>query len=164
MEIRAGQVKAASPGRLAGYAAVFNSEANLGEFIEIIRPGAFAESLKQGKKIQALYAHDVRSLLGTTPKTLSLSEDRQGLAFDLQLPDTTIGRDVSVLVERGDIEGCSFAFDAIEDRWTKRPDGVLLRELIRVILHEITITADPAYPDTTVAKRSAIAAGAMPLI
>lgn len=163
-EIRAGRLESASGGTLYGYAAVFDSEADLGEFIEVVRPGAFTESLKRDRKIRALLHHDERALLATTPKNLALKEDRQGLHFELSIPDTQAGRDVGVLVERGDLEGCSFAFETREDRWTKRPDGSLLRELLEVDLHEITITADPAYTDTTVARRSAIEAGAIPLV
>ncbi|KWD74344.1 HK97 family phage prohead protease [Burkholderia ubonensis] len=157
-EIRSGDgLRALSRGKVGGYAARFNSPScDLGGFTEIIRPGAFASSLRAGLNIRALYHHDDLSLLGTTQAgTLRLREDDSGLAFELDLPDTSYGRDVAVLVERGDIAGCSFGFrvEANGDFWEERA-GAVVRELRAVHLHEITLTHDPAYRDTTVAKRS----------
>ena len=160
LEIRAtGELR--SNGRtLYGHAARFNSEANLGHFVEIIRPGAFRKSLDAGTNVRALYDHESSALLGTTRGgTLKLKEDANGLAFELALPDTTHGRDLAILVDRGDVAGCSFGFRVRDggDRWEQR-GGQLVRELLDVDLVEITLTADPAYQDTTVAMRSRPAA------
>ena len=141
---------------LSGYAAVFNSEANLGDFNEVIRPGAFAKSLATGSNIRALYHHDAHALLGTTQgRSLQLREDSHGLAFNLVLPNTTHGRDLEALVTRGDVQGCSFGFRVAPggDRWETSSNGKTLRELLDVQLTEITLTADPAYLDTTIALR-----------
>ena len=141
---------------LAGHCAIFNSEADLGGFVEVIRNGAFRKSLEDGSNIRALYHHQGDALLGTTrSRTLQLREDAKGLAFELALPDTTHGRDLAVLVERGDISGCSFGFRVRDggDRWEQRGAQVV-RELLDVELAEITLTSDPAYADTTVALRS----------
>lgn len=140
---------------LQGYAAIFNSEADLGGFVEVIRNGAFRTSLEGGSNIRALYHHDGAALLGTTRGgTLQLREDSKGLAFTLTLPDTTHGRDLAVLVDRGDVAGCSFGFRVRDggDRWEQR-GAQLVRELLNVDLAEITLTSDPAYADTTVAMR-----------
>ena len=66
LEVRsAGELR--SNGRtLYGHAARFNSEANLGHFVEIIRPGAFRKSLDAGTNVRALYDHESSALLGTT--------------------------------------------------------------------------------------------------
>lgn len=155
LERRTGRIKAASPGKLTGYAAVFASESrDLGGFTEVIRPGAFTNSLGSGRNVRALWQHNGDALLGTTSGgTLRLTEDDHGLRFDLELPDTSHGRDLAILVERGDVSGCSFGFRVDEDRWEQRADK-WLRELIRVDLHEVTLTHDPAYVDTEVALRS----------
>jgi HK97 family phage prohead protease len=146
-----------SPGKLSGYAAVFDSPTDLGEFEETVRPGAFTRALaERGASILALYDHEHRSVLGRTGAgTLRLREDSRGLAFDLDLPDTSLGRDLAVLVQRGDVAGCSFAFRCYPegDAWGARHARVT-RELRAVELHEITITPTPAYSDTTVALRS----------
>ena len=87
--------------------------------------------------------------------TLGLTEDSKGLRFDLALPDTNAGRDLVVSVERGDVSGASFAFTIADggERWSER-GGKIVRELLDVNLHDISITAAPAYPDTSVAIRS----------
>jgi uncharacterized protein len=157
-EIRSGgDLRAVSPGKLAGYAAVYNSHSqDLGGFVERIMPGAFKRSLSNPDQIRALLEHDHKQVLGRVgSKTLSLQEDSKGLYFELLLPDTSYARDLGVLVERGDISGCSFGFrvPAGGDRWEMR-SGTLTRDLITVDLHEITITSNPAYLDTEVAKRT----------
>lgn len=156
LEIRSSGTLTARGKTLSGYAAVFNSEANLGDFQELIRPGAFAKSLATGSSIRALYHHDSQALLGTTRGgTLKLQEDAKGLAFELALPDTSHGRDLAILVDRGDVAGCSFGFRVAPggERWEQR-GAQLVRELLAVDLVEITLTADPAYQDTSVAMRS----------
>jgi len=156
LEIRANGTLTGKGKTLSGYAAVFNSEAVLGDFTEVIRQGAFAKSLATGSNIRALFHHQGDALLGTTRGgTLKLKEDTHGLAFELSLPDTTHGRDLSILVDRGDVAGCSFGFRVAPggDRWEQRGKQ-MVRELLDVELVEVTLTADPAYQDTTVAMRS----------
>lgn len=149
-------IRSLSQGRLEGYAAIFSSDSqDLGGFTESIRPGAFSRSLKDASNVLALYDHDRKSILGRVGAgTLKLQEDQRGLKFSIDLPETSIGRDIGVLVERGDVAGASFAFTVPSggDVWTRR-NKKAHRELIDINLHEITITADPAYLDTTVAKR-----------
>lgn len=156
LEIRASGTFTGKGKTLSGYAAVFNSEAVLGDFTEVIRQGAFAKSLATGSNIRALYHHQGDALLGTTRGgTLQLREDAHGLAFTLALPDTTHGKDLAILVDRGDVSGCSFGFRVAPggDRWEQRGKQ-MVRELLAVELLEVTLTADPAYQDTTVAMRS----------
>jgi HK97 family phage prohead protease len=156
LEIRSSGTLTGKGKTLSGYAAVFNSEAVLGDFTEVIRHGAFAKSLATGSNIRCLYHHQGDALLGTTQSgTLQLVEDAKGLAFTLTLPETTHGKDLAILVERGDVQGCSFGFRVAPggDRWEQRGKQ-MLRELLEVDLLEITLTSDPAYVDTTVALRS----------
>lgn len=152
-----GELRTAGSNKLAGYAAVFDSPSrDLGGFVEVIRPGAFRRSLADADQVRALYEHDSGQVLGRVgARTLRLREDTRGLAFEVDLPATTYARDLAALVERGDVAGCSFSFSVAPggQRWEKRSD-YLLRELLDVALSEITITANPAYPDTSVAKRS----------
>ena len=68
LEIRASGTLSATGKTLTGYAAVFNSEAVLGDFSEVIRQGAFAKSLATGSNIRALYQHQGDALLGTKVK------------------------------------------------------------------------------------------------
>jgi HK97 family phage prohead protease len=150
MERRAFSAELRAKGRrLEGYAATFGTEAHVNDFVETIAPGAFRDSL--GKDVVALVDHDSsRVLARTKSKTLRLAEDSKGLAFDLDVPDTSAGRDVLALAERGDLGGMSFAFIPIDERW----DGDK-RELRSVDLKEISVvSAWPAYDGTMVQARA----------
>jgi HK97 family phage prohead protease len=156
IEIRA-EGDAKSP-RLVGHAAVFDAPSqDLGGFIEIVKRGAFGRTLRSTTADPiALVQHMPQLVLGRrSAGTLRLHEDTKGLAFEIDVPNTTAARDLLVSVDRGDIKGASFAFvvPAGGDAWDMR-DGIPHRSLIDVSLHEITITANPAYLDTTVARRS----------
>ena len=140
--------------RLEGYAARFGVEARITDFVEVIRAGAFGGSLAGGRDILALVDHDTTKILARTKSgNLKLSEDSNGLQFELSVPDTQPGRDVLALAERGDLGGMSFAFTVPKngERWTGRK-----RELLAVDLHEISVvSAWPAYEGTIVVPRSA---------
>ena len=158
MEIRSGgTVSSTTPGTLRGYAAVYNSMSrDLGGFFEIVTPGAFDQSLKNPENIIALFEHDTRQILGRCGSgTLKLFNDSYGLGFELILPDTSYAKDLTTLVERGDITGCSFGFRTHPngDNW-QNTDGKLIRSLVSVELFEITVSSNPAYLDTSVARRN----------
>lgn len=158
MERRASSELTPKGRKLSGYVARFDEPADLGEFIEVIRPGAFARTLTadSARNIRAIYEHDGRALLGRHGAgTLRLVEDSVGLAFELDLPDTTLGRDLAHLIERGDVAGCSFGFLPVRDTWIEQ-DGRAVRELRDVDLFEVTITASPAYDATNVQVRSTL--------
>lgn len=137
--------------RIEGYAATYNTEADLGGFRERIASGAFRSSL--GGDVLAMLDHDPGKVLGRTRSgTLRLSEDSKGLAFSLDLPDTQAGRDVLALAERNDLGGMSFGFTVPEggETWQGRT-----RTLNLIDLREISIVqAWPAYPDTEIALRA----------
>ena len=71
------------------------------------------------------------------------------------MPSTTHGNDLAILVDRGDVSACSFGFKVRDggERWELR-GAQTVRELLDVELYEITLTANPAYPDTSVAMRN----------
>lgn len=141
--------------KLAGYAAVFGRESvDLGGFVEIIEPGAFADSLASGNDFRALVDHDhSRILARTSAGTLRLAEDASGLRVDVDLPDTTYARDLLENVRRRNVRGMSFGFIVPEggDKWTREGDRVV-RRVSRVELLEVTATSIPAYPSTTLAE------------
>lgn len=164
IELRVAGSKSAP--RLVGYAAVFDAPSDdLGGFIEIVRRGAFRRSLASNRLDPLALVHHLPHLvLGRrSAGTLELAEDNHGLSFDIRLPETQTARELAVSVERGDVRGASFAFTVPKggDKWTVTGDTAV-RELLDVDLHEISITATPAYPDTEVAKRALGAARARP--
>ena len=144
----------AAPGRrLEGRVATFGVETRIGGFTEVIRPGAFRESLAAGGDILALADHDkTRVLARTRSGTLRLQEDAEGLKFDLDVPDTQAGHDTLALAERGDLGGMSFGFQ-VREGGERFENGK--RELLSVDLREISVvSAWPAYPETEVSARS----------
>lgn len=150
-EVRAGD----NDTRMArGYAAMFNRRAEIGGyFIEQIAPGAFAETLKTAD-VRALIDHDSGRVIGRTKAgTLRLTEDADGLLAEIDLPDTSDGRDLAVQLERGDISGMSFGFRVTHDEWDETGD-MPVRTIRAVDLIEVSAVAFPVYGDTSLAMRS----------
>lgn len=163
LRVKAGEGK---PTMIAGHAAKFDSlSEDLGGFRERIAPGAFAKTI-QSADIRALWNHDANIVLGRNKAgTLRLSEDSAGLAFEVDMPDTQLVRDmVMAPIVRGDVNQCSFGFYTISDKWAK-VDGEWIRTLLECDLLDVSPVTYPAYPSTDVAARSlqeAIAAAAPP--
>jgi HK97 family phage prohead protease len=141
--------------RFAGYAAVFNSPSEPLPFIETIEQGAFKRSLKSRNEVKMFMNHNMDMVLASTrSKTLRLTEDSKGLLAEAVLPDTTVGRDLSVLMKRGDVHSMSFGFSVPQkgDRWNNEGTERVLKE---IRLHEVSIvTGFPAYEATTASVRS----------
>lgn len=137
-----------------GYAALFDVEADIGGYFrEKIAPGAFSETLKSAD-VRALVNHDTGRVIGrSTSGTLRLVEDERGLAVEIDLPDTSDGRDLAVQLERGDISGMSFGFRVTHDEWDETGDTPL-RTVRAIELYEVSAVAFPAYDDTEIALRS----------
>ena len=157
LETRDGEdTGAAKAPKIRGYAAVFNQETMIGSpqwgFREIIAPGAFDDAIKQDD-VRALFNHDANYVLGRNKSgTLHLVEDDQGLAYDIDPPDTQVARDLISLLQRGDIDASSFAFRVIEDKWQytdQESDERPLRTVLKVELYDVSPVTYPAYPQTT---------------
>lgn len=138
---------------LVGYAAVFNSPTDIGGWwTETIAPGTFSSQLSAD--VRALVDHDTGRVIGRTKSgTLRLSEDAKGLRVEIDVPDTTNGNDLWVLVERGDISGMSFGFRVTKETWDETAEPPI-RTIQAVELMEVSACAFPAYDDTEIGKRS----------
>ena len=82
--------------------------------------------------------------------TLILSVDRIGLRYDIDLPDTDIGRRVATAIERRDVTGSSFSFQTIKQRIFET-SKLTVRELREVKLLDIGPVTFPAYTSTSAA-------------
>lgn len=144
-------------GTLEGYAAVYDSwSEDLGFFRERIQKGAFASALKNSD-CRALFNHEGSKILGRqSAGTLRLKEDETGLFMSVDLPDTQYARDLKVSVERGDITQQSFQFEVEEDVWVEDRKNNRAERTITAFkeVFDVSPVTFPAYPDTTVAKRS----------
>ena len=148
------EIRAGDTGKtVGGYAAVFNSEADIGGwFREKIAPGAFKDAISAD--VRALHSHDQARVIGRkSAGTLRMSEDATGLAVEIDLPDTTDGRDLAVSIQRGDISGMSFGFRVTKEEWDETVTPPL-RTIMAVELDEVSVVAFPAYEDTSIAMRS----------
>jgi hypothetical protein len=162
-EIRAITAEGDKP-KIVGHAANFNSlSADLGGFREMIAPGAFTETLKTAD-VRALFNHDANIVLGRNKAgTLRMFEDGDGLAFEIDPPDTQLIRDMVISpISRGDVSQCSFGFRTIKDLWEK-VNGEVVRTLLQVELFDVSPVTYPAYNSTDVAMRSMDAAFNMPI-
>lgn len=140
--------------RFEGYAALFNSwSQDLGGFREQIAPGAFTKALT-ADDVRALLNHDKNYVLGRNRSgTLVLTEDERGLHFEVTAPNTQWARDLAESVRRGDINQCSFGFQAVRDDW-RTADGIDERTLMEVRLFDVSIVTYPAYLETSANVRS----------
>jgi hypothetical protein len=135
---------------LEGYAAVFNSETDLGAFREVIRPGAFDDVMDND--VRALINHDPNLILGRTGNgTLELSTDERGLKYKVKLGDQQYARDFYESVKRGDISQSSFAFTIDKQSWNEERT-VRSVDKVRQLLDVSPVTY-PAYAAATVQAR-----------
>lgn len=149
-----------------GYAAVFDTPSvrmafpgvNGGQpFREVVHRGAFAKTLAEAPVIRLLWQHDDSTLplASTRNGSLTLSEDERGLRVSGTLPDDEWGRPVRNAIADGRIAGMSFRFQKVIDKFTKDA-GEAVRHLHEVrLVHEVSVTDNPAYPATAAAVRSA---------
>ena len=142
---------------IVGYASVFNSlSEDLGGFRELVHKDSFNDVLQDD--VRALFNHDPNLILGrSTAGTLKLDVDETGLKYELQVPDTTAGRDLLVSIERGDVSQSSFGFRVDSDHFDQDAEGEWVRTITRVrSLLDISPVVYPAYQDTSTstARRS----------
>jgi uncharacterized protein len=152
------------PGTFVGHAAVFNKRAPIGDpktwgFWEEIDPHAFDRALAEEQDVRFLVDHDPSRLLArTTSGTLDLSTDKVGLVSEAGLPDTTLGRDTRVLIDRGDLSQMSFGFIPRQTEWSTLDDGTELLRILDLDLFDVSVVTFPAYEETDAEVRSRVEA------
>ena len=151
-EIRAGEN---GKKMIAGYAVKWRqlSSPIWGIYLEKFERGAFADTLKERvNDIYAAWQHDVSETLGRSPTTLTVREDDTGLWYEID-PPTWADRHIES-IERGDVRGSSFIFQAgaVEYDWESDPQYVI-RTVKRAHLFEVSPVTLPAYPSSTTGVR-----------
>jgi uncharacterized protein len=146
-------------GTFEGYAAIFDAEADLGDFTESVQRGAFRKALSsEDGSIPLLYEHNMMlpPLASTGGGTLQLEEDAKGLRVRAELAKHFLGDAVRENMKRGDIRGMSFGFVAgAGNSRIERRAGKPHRSLVgfkRIL--EVTLTPDPVYAGTEAGFRS----------
>jgi uncharacterized protein len=136
--------------KIVGHAAVFDKPADIYGFEEVVRAGAFTESIKKDD-VRMLWNHNPDHVLGRTKSgTLRLIEDKVGLAIENDPPDTQLARDLMISMERGDVDQMSFGFIVEEEKWSKRNEEPDLREILKARLFDVSPVTYPAYEETDV--------------
>jgi len=144
---------------LDGYAAVFNEWTEIdsyeGTFRERIAPGAFKRSIDHNRMPVLQFDHGTHPLIGSIPLGVitSLKEDSHGLRVNARLSDNWLVEPVRDAIRDGAIQGMSFRFKVINDKWT-RAKGMAERTLTEVKLYEVGPVVHPAYEQTTVGVRT----------
>ena len=132
-----------------GYAAVFDTVADIGPFKERIAQGAFSDVLNDD--VRFLVNHEGMPLARTSNWTMVLKQDEVGLFYRATLSDTQMGRDVYTSIQRGDMSQSSFAFtiekESIDD------DVVRVIEKVRSLI-DTSAVSYPAYSEASVTARS----------
>jgi HK97 family phage prohead protease len=125
------------------------------KFREKFQNGAFDEYLKSGADTKFLVDHDTGKVLGRSNKgTLTLASDTVGLKYSLELPNTTLGNDAHEDVRTGNKEYISVGFKKISELWDESDETNVIRTVVKANLPEISLTAWPAYEQTTASVRS----------
>jgi HK97 family phage prohead protease len=99
-------------GRILGY---FSKFGNIDSDKDMIMPGAFTKTLKENhSRIKHLYQHDpLKPLAGVKNGRLVITEEKEGLAFDSTISQTSYGRDVIKLYSDGVIDEHSIGFNTV---------------------------------------------------
>jgi len=126
-------------------------------FVEEFSAGAFDETLLTRTQ-KSLWNHNIELPLGSVKAgTLRVYSDTVGLGFDNDLPSSSWGNDAYESISRGDVDGVSFGFRCLEDKWSKINIGeeeIYKRTVIKAELYEISPCTFPAYESSEVNCRS----------
>lgn len=149
---------------LAGRAITYNDETEIpckaGSFLERVAPGALDGVLGSEAEVKALFNHNADSVLGSRNNgTLALKSNDKGLFFSIELDNSNAKhREVYAMCKRGDIDGCSFGFAAVDEDWDQVRDANgntrVRRTLKKINMWEMSVVTFPAYQNTVVQARS----------
>lgn len=101
----------------------------------------------------ALYNHDFADVIGNTANgTLRiLAADDTGVPVEIDLPDTTLGNDLAVLVAEKYISGMSFSMiNGFEDYTEEKQGDQYIINVSKFTVDEVTVTPIPAFSATTI--------------
>ena len=143
-----------------GYAAVFGQPTMIGSVEEVVAREAFDDRLMDD--VVALFNHDMNMPLARSHNgegTLEMKVDDHGLYYKFKLGNQSYAQDLAESIKRGDVRGSSFGFVVREDDYEKKDDGTYRRTIKKLArIADVSPVVSPAYPQTSVKMRDAIAA------
>ena len=135
---------------IEGYAALYNTETNIGPFKESIARGAFDNVLDND--VRALINHDPSLVIGrVSAGTLELTSDDVGLKYRVKLGNQQYATDLYESIERGDISQSSFAFTIKNQTWSEDRSSRSVDEVAQLL--DVSPVTYPAYKNSTVVAR-----------
>lgn len=111
-----------------------------------VAPGAWDRVMASDTRI--LFNHDANHLLGRTPGTAKVFSTPHGFDYEVDLPPTSLGRDIFTLVQRGDLTGSSMTATIAFKQWGQEGD---LRILNLIRFADLLDTGPVTYPAMTAA-------------
>ena len=145
---------------ITGKAVTFGTRSQYLGYWEYINKDAITQELIDNSDVIANFQHDDTRMLARWTRgsgTLSLSLHDDGLYFEFEAPDTTLGNDILWHIRHGNLNRCSFAFTVPSDesfRWFKDENDELCAEVMQIDgLYDVSIVVTPAYEDTFVDAR-----------
>ena len=160
VEIRC-ELRSENGGRhISGKAISFDTQSNDIGFIEILHRGCISQELIDSSNIVFLYNHDYNQVIARANKgkgTLNIDLRDDGVYFDLDVPNTTMGNDLLENIRLGNITQCSFGFRYSNEEGAykdEKIDGVWYRNVYKIgELFDLSAVTYPAYDDTYVNAR-----------
>lgn len=129
-------------GIFSGYGAVFE---NIDSGGDIIEPGAFTKTLAEGwERVKVLALHNDCWLPIGRP--VELREEPNGLFISGKISDTTMGRDVKVLLKDGVLNELSIGYDPIIFDYDE--NGI--RHLREIKLWEVSVVTWAMNPEAVI--------------
>lgn len=148
--------------RLSGQPIVYGSYTDIGGWYqEVIEPGALVGA--NLKDVPLLVNHDnrmipvARSRNNTANSTMRLRIIETGLEMeaDIDTERNMTARELDSAVDRGDLDGMSFAFSVDEERWDDLQSDYPTRHILRFgTIAEVSAVTWPAYSATSIYARN----------
>lgn len=146
--------------RISGKAISFDTQSNDIGFIEILHRGCISQELIDSSNIVFLYNHDYNQVIARANKgkgTLNIDLRDDGVYFDLEVPNTTMGNDLLENIRLGNITQCSFGFRYANEEGAYKDEkigDVWYRNVYKIgELYDLSAVTYPAYDDTYVNAR-----------
>ena len=137
---------------IEGYAAVFETETDLGWCKEIISRDAFNNCNMSDCVMKYNHNDNILILARTRNKSLELTVDNKGLKIRAKLIDTTQNKDIYKMVKAGLLDKMSFAFSVRKQEWDYENDVRRITEISQ--LFDVSVVDVPAYDTTEIYARN----------
>lgn len=137
---------------IEGYAAVFETQTDLGWCKEIISRDAFNNCNMSDCVLKYNHNDNCLILARTRNKSLELTVDSKGLKIRANLIDTTQNRDIYKMIKAGLLDKMSFAFSVKKQEWDYDNDVRRITEISQ--LFDVSVVDVPAYDNTEIYARN----------